>query len=224
MGIVIFCLHLAVFLEVHYSVHGIYRNCGGILRAPRGVIQSPNFPNEFPTPIRCEWIIHNQITQMTRIHFTQYYLTNYFTVQFFQEYENSENYRNASKLETMNAYHDVYTLEIPAPYAVVRFGVHQMEDMNIRVLEHLIDVYGFNITYEFVDEFSGTETCTAYHCSYLGSCLASADFSEYKCHCMDNFFGEYCQHGPDCNPQTKTNRCQNQGICRYIKHIPDCFL
>lgn len=79
--------------------------------------------------------------------------------------------------------HDVYTMVIPAPYAVLRFGVHEMGDINIRV---------------------------------LGNCIASDDFSEYKCHCFNNFFGDYCHYGPDCNPKTKTNRCQNGGICSYL--------
>ncbi|XP_062583812.1 uncharacterized protein LOC134245546 [Saccostrea cucullata] len=218
MGIAAFCLKLIVFVHLHYAFSSVYRNCGGILRSEKGIIQSPNFPKEFPTPIRCEWVIHNQKTPVTLIHFTQFYLTNYFTVQFFQEYTNSENYRNESKMEIMNAYHDVYSLEIRAPFVVLRFGVYQMGDINIRVLEHMIDVYGFNITYEFVEKGASSEkvTCTAYHCSYLGSCLASADFSEYRCHCAENFFGEFCQYGPDCNPLTKTNRCQNGGICSYL--------
>lgn len=194
----------------------VYRNCGGIARAPKGVVTSPNFPNEFPTPILCEWVILNRQTKFTLIHLTQFYLKSHFTVQFFQEYTNSEMYRNESRPEELNAYHDVYTMVIPAPYAVLRFGVHEMSDINIRVLEHLTDVYGFNITYEFVNSTTDyhKETCTAYHCSYLGHCIASDDFSEYKCHCFNNFFGDYCHYGPDCNPKTKTNRCQNGGICR----------
>ena len=214
----IFGIHtLVVFaLHLHCSALGVFRSCGGFLSAPKGVIQSPNFPNEFPTPVLCEWVIYNQQTRFTLVHFTQFYLTSHFTVQYFQDYTNREMYRNESKLMTMNAYHDVYSLVIPAPYTVLRFGVHEMGDINVRVLERMMDVYGFNITYEFVNSTAeyNKETCTAYHCSYLGNCLASEDLTEYKCHCFDNYFGEFCHYGPDCNLQTKTIMCNNVGTCR----------
>ena len=32
-------------------------SCGNRLTAPRGVIQTPNFPRSFPVPIKCRWVI-----------------------------------------------------------------------------------------------------------------------------------------------------------------------
>ncbi|XP_073490983.1 tumor necrosis factor-inducible gene 6 protein-like [Aquarana catesbeiana] len=44
----------------------IYKNCGGVLTAPEGVIYSPNFPNNYPDNVYCEW----NITTTSRIKLT----------------------------------------------------------------------------------------------------------------------------------------------------------
>lgn len=35
--------------------------CGGTYTATRGILQTPNFPREFPVPIKCEWIIKVEV-------------------------------------------------------------------------------------------------------------------------------------------------------------------
>lgn len=64
---------------------------------------------------------------------------------------NFEMYRNELRLEVLNVYYDVYIMVILVLYVVLWFGVYEMSDINIWVLEYLIDVYGFNIIYEFVN-------------------------------------------------------------------------
>lgn len=64
---------------------------------------------------------------------------------------NFEMYRNELRLEVLNVYYDVYIMVILVLYVVLWFGVYEMSDINIWVLEYMIDVYGFNIIYEFVN-------------------------------------------------------------------------
>lgn len=60
--------------------------CGGKLTEPSGIVQSPSFPNEFPVPISCEWIIDS--TEMPGKLITVY-LTQLFVFEglTFEEYE-----------------------------------------------------------------------------------------------------------------------------------------
>lgn len=42
-----------------YNIYKSYciSGCGGVLTAPKGSIQSPNYPNHYPPLIQCEWKI-----------------------------------------------------------------------------------------------------------------------------------------------------------------------
>lgn len=57
------------------------------------------------------------------------------------------------------------------PYTVIRLAVSEINDINVRVLDHIVDVYGFNITYEFLDRSSTNlkRTCSINLCSYLAT-------------------------------------------------------
>lgn len=122
---------------------------------------------------------------------------------------NFEMYRNELRLEVLNVYYDVYIMVILVLYVVLWFGVYEMGDINIWVLEYMIDVYGFNIIYEFVNLIIDyyKEICIVYYCFYFGYCIVFDDFLEYKCYCFNNFFGDYCYYGLDCNFKIKINRC-----------------
>ncbi|GBP56683.1 hypothetical protein EVAR_12362_1 [Eumeta japonica] len=59
--------------------------CGGHhYDGPTGVIQTPNFPDPFPVPIKCRWIIENaKVNGTISVYFTQQYTTSGLT---FTEY------------------------------------------------------------------------------------------------------------------------------------------
>lgn len=66
------------------------QTCGGRLRGPVGVIQTPNFPNPFPVPIKCRWIIEHDIVNGTiSIYFTQQYTTSGLTFTEYMYYDES---------------------------------------------------------------------------------------------------------------------------------------
>jgi hypothetical protein len=55
-----------------------------------GVIQTPNFPNPFPVPIKCQWIIQHDIINGTiSVYFTQQYTTTGLTFTEYMYYDSS---------------------------------------------------------------------------------------------------------------------------------------
>ncbi|XP_071145191.1 uncharacterized protein [Mytilus edulis] len=210
---------LILMIYVLISVcSGQYNRCGGRLTQKQGVIQSPNYPGPFETPVFCEWVIQAPPKLKIVLYLTQYYLKGFFHVYEFDHYTNKDEWIGERKLATVNCEDEIWSIVAHKPFMVLRFAVQEMGNIHLRVLDHLIDVYGFNITYEMVSkhEVDSKWTCSAFDCSYLGNCYASADYSEYKCHCFPNFSGEECQYGPHCNPMIEKNMCQNNGSCRYL--------
>ncbi|CAG9136615.1 unnamed protein product [Plutella xylostella] len=64
--------------------------CGGHLQGPHGVIQTPNFPDAFPVPIRCKWVISHATPNGTiSIYFTQQYTTTGLTFTEYMYYDDS---------------------------------------------------------------------------------------------------------------------------------------
>ena len=60
-----------VLLPACGQARTVFSQCGGHLKAPQGIIQSPNFPGPFPVPISCRWVIHVPANSKTVIYFTQ---------------------------------------------------------------------------------------------------------------------------------------------------------
>ncbi|XP_069126254.1 uncharacterized protein [Argopecten irradians] len=196
-----------------------FTNCGGFLNASKGVIHSPNFPDPFPTPILCEWVIKAPLDKKVMIYFTQYYLRGHFHVFEYDYYKDAGTpYAGENKLATVKYEENIWGVAGHKQYVVLRFSVQEMGNIHMRVLDHFMDVYGFNITYEFVDKQSNItkNTCYVQSCSFLGNCIATADYSVYKCECFQDYFGDMCQFGPHCDPLNNINMCENGGKCRYF--------
>ena len=64
-----------------------------------------------------------------------------------------------------------------SPYLVVEFKLDRLEGNSIRVLDHFLDVYGFNLTYEITDAPPSSTSCSVRDCSYAGNCLLTADYT-----------------------------------------------
>ncbi|PZC71563.1 hypothetical protein B5X24_HaOG212974 [Helicoverpa armigera] len=70
------------------SEHQGPQPCGGHLKAAVGTITTPNFPNPFPVPIKCKWIIEHDIVNGTiSIYFTQQYTTSGLTFTEYMYYD-----------------------------------------------------------------------------------------------------------------------------------------
>ena len=194
----------------------MYKDCGGLLEEPRGVVQSPGFPDRFPLPVSCRWIIHAAPDKKIVLYFTQYFLRGAFHLTEYEQYYNEHTFAGRTSLGQINFEDHIHTLVAYKPFLVLDFHLHQMANIHLRVEEYLEDVYGFNITYEIVerDERVRLDTCSVSDCSFLGHCIASADFSTYRCDCFPKFFGTQCQYGPFCDPDKGINMCRNKGRCR----------
>lgn len=205
-----------VFIEKSTALENdqVFTQCGGKFSAANGVIYSPNYPNPFPTPIYCEWVINAPSDKKIILYFTQFFLRGSFDVLEYKYYRDFTTYIDEKKLATVNCEDEIPYIVSFKPYLVLRFAVHEMGNIHMRVLDHIVDVFGFNITYELVEEKEEVKTaCSVHYCSYLGNCIASADYSSYKCHCFPGYFGDECHYGPHCDPP-RENMCFNGGKCR----------
>ena len=191
--------------------------CGGHVNGSRGQISTPNFPHEFPVPIQCRWVLYAPPGHKIVLYFTQYYLRESFMVAEYTYYQDEQFNTGRNNLGEVGF--DQYSLISYKPYLVIDFMVRQLGNIHLRVDEFLLDVYGFNITYEIVDndKVERLDVCTVYRCSFLGNCLATADYEDYSCHCFRGYYGDGCQFGRYCNPEKGINFCRNDGKCRYVE-------
>ncbi|CAK1583799.1 unnamed protein product [Parnassius mnemosyne] len=66
------------------------QTCGEHLKGHMGTIQTPNFPNPFPVPIKCRWVIEHDIVNGTiAIYFTQQFTTIGLTFTEYMYYDES---------------------------------------------------------------------------------------------------------------------------------------
>jgi hypothetical protein len=205
------------------ATSNLFTNCGGKINTTLGYIHTPNFPHRFPSPIACRWLFHAPPGKRIVLYLTQFYLHNSFRVAEFSYYSEDTNgratWRGRYDFGEIN-FEEAY-LASSKPYLLIDFRVTDINNIHLRVDEYLLDVYGFNITYEMVDEDTPvrTDACTVIKCSFLGHCLAAANLDTYKCHCFPSYYGDECQYGPSCDPDKGINMCLNGGKCRHVHRL-----
>ncbi|GLH12061.1 Uncharacterized protein GBIM_16812 [Gryllus bimaculatus] len=161
--------------------------CGGHLRERTGVIQTPNFPRPFPVPIRCRWVIDASALNISThnvsivVYLTQLYATAGLTFTEFAYYESDAFHVGEALVHAVTEQNVtlVKWLWSRRPALVVDFALDRLEGNHLRVLDELLDVYGFNITYEIsgrADPVRG-DSCNVMTCSFVGNCFAAADFT-----------------------------------------------
>lgn len=154
------------------------------LTTRRGIIQTPNFPNAFAVPIHCRWLInasdYANETPVVYVYFTQLFVKFGLTITEYG-YFDTDNEEGIYKREIFNAVDsDVLRYEFSRTnlaYLMIDFQLDRLEDNHLRVLYHLMDVYGFNITYEITKYEPRDKRCTVSDCSLVGHCYANYDFS-----------------------------------------------
>ncbi|EDW57812.2 uncharacterized protein Dvir_GJ18297, isoform C [Drosophila virilis] len=196
--------------------------CGGLLKSRYGLIQTPNFPHRFTTPIECVWIIDASELPATAqgnvsivVYLTQLYVLG--GLKFTEYMYYSDDFKVPAHRVFALTEEDVTQvtwMQFNSQYLEIRFTMATLDGTHLRALDRLLDVYGFNITYEVQHEVKTTQ-CNTLQCRFLGDCYASADYSSYGCACFPGFSGSDCGHGPLCT-DAHTNICQNGGTCKHI--------
>ena len=74
--------------------------------------------------------------------------------------------------------YSVSSIRIKANYLEVQVNVHDLANSNLRVENLLMNVYGFNITYEIQPNNSRirNDSCNAVNCTFNGHCYASKNY------------------------------------------------
>ncbi|KAI9565389.1 hypothetical protein GHT06_009181 [Daphnia sinensis] len=196
-------------------------SCRYFLKKRFGTLTTPGFPSAFPLPCTCSWIIDAtgfEPDSFITLYLTQMYLTRGVkAVQY--SFRNETHAVGRKELDELHAHrprpYSVY--RIKARYLEVQVNLDELVNANLRVERRLMDVYGFNITYEIQPNGSRirSDTCNVVNCTFNGHCYANHNYSQFQCSCLPNFSGKYCQHGPECNPDKGINVCKNGGVCGY---------
>ncbi|XP_057370422.1 uncharacterized protein LOC130691485 isoform X2 [Daphnia carinata] len=196
-------------------------SCRNFLKTRFGTLTTPGFPSAFPLPCTCSWIIDAtgfESDSFISLYLTQMYLTRGVkAVQY--SFRNETHAVGRKELDELHAHrprpYSVY--RIKARYLEVQVNLDELVNANLRVERRLMDVYGFNITYEIQPNGSRirSDTCNVVNCTFNGHCYANHNYSQFQCSCLPNFSGKYCQHGPECNPEKGINVCKNGGVCGY---------
>lgn len=164
-----------------YSKYPSVNSCGGILTEKHGIIQTPNFPNSFHVPISCVWVIDASTYWGTPnvsiiLYLTQQYVLAGLTFKEYMYY--SDDFKVPSETEIKVKEENVTrtaSVQSSSPFLEVKFQLDNLYGTHLRVMDHLLDVYGFNITYE-VDSPKSYQ-CNSMLCSFLGNCYASYNYS-----------------------------------------------
>ncbi|XP_072753187.1 uncharacterized protein [Anoplolepis gracilipes] len=196
--------------------------CGGHLAGPKGVIHTPNFPGPFPVPIKCRWVIDVSDIPSTNssiiVYLTQLYVYKGLRFTEYAYYESETMNFGAALIKevTEGNVFEYRHLRTFRPFLVIDFELDRLEGNHVRVLNDLLDVYGFNVTYEMTEEHPNSESCTVRDCSFAGNCLVSEDYTSFWCDCFYGFSGRNCNEGSLCFNDEHAPVCQNGATCRQI--------
>lgn len=167
-----------------------FRDCDGVVKgSSHGTIATPNFPDIFPYPIYCKWVIEAPTEKAIILYLTQFYLKDGLKATEYAYYHDD---RIAAGRNELGIVSELETfLLTKKPMLVLELDIKDVTNIHLRVMEHFLDVYGFNITYEMVskDELNGTfavrqDACSAQQCSFNGNCYVSSNFENYYCSCF----------------------------------------
>lgn len=157
--------------------------CGGHLTDAKGVIHTPNFPGPFSVPIKCRWVIDVSDIPSTNssivVYLTQLYVYKGLRFSEYAYYESETMNFGAALIKevTEGNVFEYRRFRTFRPFLVIDFELDRLEGNHVRVLNDLLDVYGFNVTYETTEEEPNSESCTVRDCSFVGNCLVTADYT-----------------------------------------------
>lgn len=129
----------------------VFRDCGGVLRGPRGVISTPGFPGPYPVPISCRWVLEAAPRQRVALYLTQFYMREGVTVSEYLFYSDEQLNMGGTQIGSISSESEPTHVLSNKPVMVIDFQVREAGNIHHRVLDLFLDVYGFNLTYEMLD-------------------------------------------------------------------------
>lgn len=63
------------------------------------------------------------------------------------------------------------TVQTNQSYLVISLKLTNTDGNQLRVLDHFLDVFGFNVTYEMTEGSSRSNGCSMMNCGFNGDCL-----------------------------------------------------
>ncbi|GBM80978.1 hypothetical protein AVEN_156795-1 [Araneus ventricosus] len=191
--------------------------CGGYFTSLKGYIYTPNFPKPYKVPIQCQWVFEAPPGYKVSVYFTQFYMKRGLIAADYTYYsQHIQAGVGRYDFGVISSDDEPTYLVSNQQILVLTMNVRSLDNIHLRVREHILDVSGFNITYEMIlkNETVREDSCIYHHCSFTGYCYASADFTRYACKCFNGYFGEECQYDDACGPNSTSEVCQNGGTCR----------
>lgn len=155
------------------------------MTARRGVISTPNFPGPFAVPIECRWVLDaSELADGLNnasivVYLSQLYVSRGLRFTEYAYYESDAAFFGPALVREIDegSVLEARPVRTFRPYLVVEFRLERLESNHVRVLDRLLDVYGFNITYEVTEEGEKPGACSLRECSFAGNCLLSVDYT-----------------------------------------------
>lgn len=97
--------------------------CGRMINDSRGFIHTPSFPDRFPLPLLCRWILRAPPDKKIVLYFTQFYMTDSFRLTEYDYYENEDAYLGKHDLGTFSVLDKDISISVFRPFLVLKFQV-----------------------------------------------------------------------------------------------------
>lgn len=114
------------------------------------------------------------------VYLTQLYVTTGLVIKEYAYYEDESMKYAESVIFSANDKNVLTDLIVTTerPYLVIEFSLDRLDTNHVRALDSLLDVYGFNMSYDVIKsrDLPAINSCSVANCSYNGHCFASANF------------------------------------------------
>lgn len=188
-----------------YSLRDHFKNCDTVIKNKKfSFITSSSFPDQFPLPIYCKWIIDQSSFTSNRndnqtliIYLNEVYVKRGIRFTEYSYYLDDNLNIDKRELPIVNFNSNLSFISTKRKYLVVRFQIDEKinPNLNARILDSSADhLNGFNLTFELSNRSSidEKEICTFKKCNFNGRCMTRLinNSVKFKCDCFNNYHGK----------------------------------
>lgn len=192
------------------SIKDHFKSCGHLIKNTQsGFISSPRFPNPFPLPIYCQWVIdlssfsaNRNDNQTLIVYLNEVYIRQGLKFTEYSFFLDENLNVDKKDLSPVNFNSDQSFILTRKKYLVIQLQIDEKinHNLNPRILDSPANYNGFNLTFELtkLDDNQllnnlNKEVCSFKKCNFNGRCLnRSVDkgLFRFKCQCFNNFHGK----------------------------------